>query len=463
MHTVLFSPKDTYEHDERVFMRHLTRPNVPPAKCDVIGVGIGPSNLSLAALLHPIGRLNVAFLDQKPEFQWHPGLMMPDATLQVHYLKDLVSLVDPTSRYSFLSFLAAKGRLLQFINASFSRVLRCEFEEYYRWVSKQIPSLLFGSPVENVAVEDGALTLHGARGRWRTRRLVIGSGSAPYVPPAAVDMIGPAVMHASDFMHRKVDFAGKRISVIGGGQTGAEIFKHLIGLAAGAPSRVDWISRRENFLPLDESAFTNELYTPEYSDYFFGLPRNRKASLLRQQKLASDGVSDTLLSSIFRQIYEIQYLRSSRLKLSLRPARELVAMARGGRGWRLTLQHAHRDVPEIVDTDIVILATGYKTSLPSYVSSIAERIAWDDGFQVEEDFSILWDGPPDCKIYVQGYARNQRGVADPNLGLIPWRNATIINSIMGAQSYDCSLQKSFVDWEAPLIDHEESILLTSVR
>lgn len=444
-------------------MRPLTRPIMQPAKRDVMGVGIGPSNLSLAALLHPIGRLNAAFLDQKPEFQWHPGLMMPDAALQVHYLKDLVSLVDPTSRYSFLSFLAKKGRLLQFINASFSRVLRCEFEEYYRWVSKQIPGLIFDSPVEDVVVEDGALTLHGSSGRWKTEHLVIGSGSTPYIPPVAVNMICPTVMHASDFMQRKIGFAGKRISVIGGGQTGAEIFKHLIDLTTGTPSRIDWITRRTNFLPLDESVFTNELYTPEYSDYFFNLPRNTRASLLGEQKLASDGVSDVLLSSIFRQIYEIQYLRSSFLELSLRPARELVSMSKRERGWRLTLQHAHRDVSETVDTDIVILATGYKTGLPPYLSSIANRIAWDDGFQVEEDFSILWDGPPNCKIYVQGYARNQRGVADPNLGLIPWRNATIINSLMGRQLYDCSLQKSFVDWGASLVDHEESTLLTRIH
>jgi lysine N6-hydroxylase len=440
-------------------MRHLTPPIMQPAKCDVIGVGIGPSNLSLAALLHPIGRLSAAFLDQKPEFQWHPGLMMPDAALQVHYLKDLVSLVDPTSRYSFLSFLAAKGRLLQFINASFSRVLRCEFEEYYRWVSKQLPSLSFDSPVDDVLVEDGALSLYGSGGRWETKRLVIGSGSAPHIPPAAVGKICPTVMHASDFMHRKIGFIGKRVSVVGGGQTGAEIFKHLIDLTTGAPSRVDWISRRANFLPLDESAFTNELYTPEYSDYFFGLPHATRASLLCEQKLASDGVSDTLLSSIFRQIYELQYLRASFLEVSLKPARELVSMSRGARGWRLTLQHAHRDVPEIVETDIVILATGYESSLPPYVSSIAERIAWDDGFQVDEDFSILWDGPPDCRIYVQGFARNRRGVAEPNLGLIPWRNATIINSIIGTQVYDCFLQKSFVDWGVSLVDHEESALL----
>lgn len=436
-------------------MKHLPPMDAPTSRRDVIGVGVGPSNLSLAALLRPLARVEALFLDQKPEFQWHRGLMMPDATLQVHYLKDLVSLVDPTSPYSFISFLSKNGRLLQFVNASFSRVLRCEFEEYYRWVSRQIPGVTFGAAVEDVIVQDGGLTLQGADRQWKTRHLVVGTGATPHVPACAADALCPTVMHASEFMFRKVSLGGKRVSVIGGGQTGAEIFKHLIDLTVGVPARVDWISRRANFLPLDESAFTNELYTPDYSDYFFDLPSRARTLLLSEQKLASDGVSEALLSAIFQRMYEIQHLRCSPLEFSLRPIRELMSIAKAGTGWRLVLRHAHRESPEILDSDIVILATGYKTSLPPYLAGLAGRIAWDGGFEVEKDFSIRWDGPAHSKIFVQGFARAQRGVAEPNLGLIPWRNATIVNSILGSRVYACPSPKSFVDWGGPMTLPEE--------
>lgn len=73
-------------------------------KADLIGIGIGPSNLSTAALLDPLKEINSIFFDCKQEFQWFPGMLFPEATIQVSWLKDLVTLVDPTSRHLFLSF-----------------------------------------------------------------------------------------------------------------------------------------------------------------------------------------------------------------------------------------------------------------------------------------------------------------------------------------------------------------------
>ena len=76
---------------------------------DVIGVGLGPFNLGLAALLDPTD-LDAVFFDDKPDFAWHPGLMLPDAEIQVPFLADLVTLADPTSPYSFLNYLHETGR-----------------------------------------------------------------------------------------------------------------------------------------------------------------------------------------------------------------------------------------------------------------------------------------------------------------------------------------------------------------
>jgi hypothetical protein len=48
---------------------------------DLVGVGIGPANLSLAALLSRVPDLKDRFLDARPEFDWHPGLMLPNSTI----------------------------------------------------------------------------------------------------------------------------------------------------------------------------------------------------------------------------------------------------------------------------------------------------------------------------------------------------------------------------------------------
>ena len=55
--------------------------------------------------------LDVVLFDARPEFRWHPGMLVDGATLQVPFLADLVSLADPTSRYSFLNYLRERGLL----------------------------------------------------------------------------------------------------------------------------------------------------------------------------------------------------------------------------------------------------------------------------------------------------------------------------------------------------------------
>src|SRR5690349_11846686 len=106
----------------------------PEQVWDALGVGVGPFNLSVAALADGLPKLRLRFFEQRKEFHWHPGMLFPEATIQVSFLKDLVTLADPTNRYSFLNFLFQKGRLYRFLNVNFGRVSRVEFNQYLRWV-----------------------------------------------------------------------------------------------------------------------------------------------------------------------------------------------------------------------------------------------------------------------------------------------------------------------------------------
>ena len=64
-------------------------------KLDLVGIGIGPFNLSLAAQLDDVRDVKYAFLEQKAEFAWHPDMMLPGVELQTSFLKDLVTLTNP--------------------------------------------------------------------------------------------------------------------------------------------------------------------------------------------------------------------------------------------------------------------------------------------------------------------------------------------------------------------------------
>ena len=61
---------------------------------DLLGVGAGVFNLSLAALLAD-KKINSHFLDKNPSFEWYPGLMFDSAKMQTCCIKDLVSLAEP--------------------------------------------------------------------------------------------------------------------------------------------------------------------------------------------------------------------------------------------------------------------------------------------------------------------------------------------------------------------------------
>lgn len=424
---------------------------------DVAGVGIGPFNLSTAALLQPIKKLRAVFYERAPEFQWHSGLLFPEATIQVSFLKDLVTLVDPTNPYSFLAFLSSTKRLYSFITANFPRLTRVEFNQYFQWVCASLPNLRFASPVDGIFYDGRSFVLDLGTEMVRAWNLILGSGLTPVIPDCARPHLGPSVFHASLYLKKNIKAAGKQIAIIGGGQTGAEIFYHLLRDSENTPRQIYWISRRPNFLPLDETPFTNELFTPNYSNFFFNLPVEEKPSVLAQQKLASDGIAPGLLEMIYRRLYEIEFLNGHKHKINLCPSRELIDLSPSVDGrWALLLGDNCLGRFETIDADIVVMCTGAEYKAPKYLDPLMDRIPLDGGrFMFRDDFSIEWDGPSSQRIYAQNAALHARGVADPNLGLMAWRSAKIVNSLAGRIVYDVDNNTTFFDWTAAEVQPKE--------
>jgi lysine/ornithine N-monooxygenase len=106
---------------------------------DLIGIGFGPSNLALAIALEERGQvqgpLDVLFLDKQADYRWHGNTLVTQSELQISFLKDLVTLRNPTSPYSFVNYLKAHGRLVDFINLGTFYPCRMEFNDYLRWVA----------------------------------------------------------------------------------------------------------------------------------------------------------------------------------------------------------------------------------------------------------------------------------------------------------------------------------------
>jgi lysine N6-hydroxylase len=299
--------------------------------------------------------------------------------------------------------------------------------------------------VREVALEEHAFSVRVNDGTLRTKNIVLGTGLVPNIPPWARSYLGDHVFHSNDYLRHPIDATGRSVAVIGGGQSGAEVVWHLLLDPAHLPAQLVWISHRPNFLPLDESPFTNELFNPVYSDYFFSLSPEQRDILLGEQKLASDGVSQDLLQRIYDRLYDLEFLETAGRRVRLLPGHEVVDMQHSSAGCDLALRDRW-GASRTIRADVIVLGTGYSYELPEAMQPLADRVRWDrDGFPVRVDFSVEWDGPPELRIYAQDAARHMRGIADPNLSLMAWRSAIIANSLLGRPVYDVTGESSVFD------------------
>ncbi|MGC8055005.1 SidA/IucD/PvdA family monooxygenase, partial [Salmonella enterica] len=66
------------------------------------------------------------------------------------------------------------------------------------------------------------------------------------MPECAEPFVGEQVFHASELALRQPDLRGKNVAIVGGGQTGADVFQHLFDGEFGKVAHIDWVSRRPN-------------------------------------------------------------------------------------------------------------------------------------------------------------------------------------------------------------------------
>lgn len=405
-------------------------------RADVLAIGAGPANLSLAALADPVTGLDVSVLEARPSVAWHPGLLWNDSRLQVSPLKDLVTLVDPTSRFSFLSFLRERGRLHRHIIASDGYVHRTEFSQYFEWAAQRMDVKL-NERVVRVEHDHRGFAVDTNRGRWIAKHLVLGTGSVPDVPAFAAAMPQSRVWHVADHLSRADSLAGKRVAVVGGGQSAGEVMLDALSGNRGMPATVTWIAGRSGLRPLDQSPFTNEFFNPRFARYFQVLPEEHRRAALEQQMPAVKGITADLLHRIYTRLYELDYLTQEGVKYRILSGVELRSLSDCPAAVSAEIADPVSGSRWTDDFDAVLLATGFRQELPEFMAGLRPRIPADGAtYAADTSFRVLWDGPDDNRIYFQGADPVSIGVGGQTLALASWRSATIVNSLLGRSHYD---------------------------
>ncbi|GHC83354.1 monooxygenase [Nocardiopsis terrae] len=423
---------------------------------DLVGVGLGPFNLALAALADAVPDLSAHFLEARTSFSWHPGLLLEGARLQVPFLADLVSLVDPTSRWSFLSYLRAHDRLFPFYFSENFHVPRREYDDYCRWVAHSLDSCTFDARVSAVRHDSGVLTVdhldaHGRRSSVRTRALVLGIGTEPVLPGPLRALEGDRVFHAAHYLDRAPALAGAGdVTVIGSGQSGAEVFLDLLRSAAHRDTAVHWLTRSPAFAPMEYSKLGLEHFTPDYTRYFHALPQPVKDRTVPEQWQLYKGISADTISEIHDVLYE-RGIAGAPTGASLRAHCELRAARRAADGYELTFVHREQDREFTVRTDAVVAASGYAQRDPDFLAPVAEFLHTDDRGRpvIGADLRLSADPALEAPIHVQNAELHTHGVGAPDLGLGAWRAATILNSVAGRTVHRLPERTAFTSFGAP--------------
>ncbi|MCX3062094.1 lysine N(6)-hydroxylase/L-ornithine N(5)-oxygenase family protein [Streptomyces beihaiensis] len=426
----------------------------PEAPRDLVGIGIGPFNLSLAALAHPLTELDTAFYEQRPAFHWHPGLLLDGATLQVPFLADLVTLADPTSHWTFLNYLKTRERLYPFYFAEHFHIHRAEYDAYCRWVSENLPGLHFDHQVDAVRwnperslfeVDFTQLDSDGeaeALGRTYTRNIALGIGTEPHIPeplkPLAEAPTVP-VIHSADYLtHRDRLLTADHVTVIGSGQSGAEIFLDLLKNRPAGRERIHWLTRTEAFRPMEYSKLGLEHFTPDYTHYFHHLTEATRNELLPRQGQLHKAIDTDTITAIHEELYR-RTLHGGWPDTTLTPGVNVRTAGRVATTQvELHLEHRQQGTRSRLTTDAVVLATGYRERpLGRLLAGLDPYMRRDsrERPRIDEHFRLVLDPSVQGAVYVQNAERHTHGVGAPDLGLAAWRSATILNTLTGKNPY----------------------------
>jgi lysine N6-hydroxylase len=434
---------------------------------DIIGIGIGPFNLGMAALTDSIPELNCLFIEQNKEFNWHPGMMLDNARLQVPFYADLVTLADPCSRYSFLAFLKAKQRMFRFAILENNFITRKEYNEYCRWVAGQLACLQFGFRCEAIRYDDTdkiyAVYVRDVSTQMGyvhyCKKLVMGVGSVPYVPECAKSLAvarddkGPLVFHSSDYLNfKELLLTKKAVAIIGSGQSAAEIFYDLLTapptpLLWRGEMELKWFTRNDSFYPMDYSRFTLEKTSPDYIEHFYSLDPETKKRLLPFQDKYYKGINSSLIDDIYNQLYQLS-LSSTSPHIALHSNCELKELIRSSEaGISLVFYHSQPWQSFTTDAEAVTLATGYQNKVPEFIQPVKERIQWNlnGSYQVNRNYSI----DESNTIFIQNAELHTHGFSAPDLGMGPYRNAIILNSILGYERFQMENGVAFQKFGIP--------------
>ncbi|WP_214106684.1 lysine N(6)-hydroxylase/L-ornithine N(5)-oxygenase family protein [Acrocarpospora catenulata] len=425
----------------------------PETVYDVLGIGFGPSNLALAIAIEEHNAtgdpIRAGFLERQPRFGWHRGMLLEDATMQVSFPKDLVTMRNPASEFSFLCYLRDRGRLVDFLNQKTLFPLRAEFHDYFEWAAARMAHLVEYDAevlaVDPVRAEDGEIRWFDVTSRdparpggtlvRRTRNIVLAVGLEPHLPPGTV--LSSRVCHTSELIPRVAELTGapiRRAVVLGAGQSAAEAVDYLHRVFTDA--EVCAVFAKYGYTPADDSPFANRIFDPEAVDVYFRAPAEVKQSLFDYHRSTNYSAVDAdLIESLYATMYRERVHGRERLRMlnvsRIRDVRE------DGDRLTVTVEYLPTGEHEVLEADLLVHATGYRpqdlTALLGPTGKLCLRDD-EDALRVSRDHHVLTVPGVSAGIYLQGGTEHSHGITSTLLSTTAIRAGEIRESLLTQRS-----------------------------
>lgn len=423
---------------------------------DVLGIGFGPSNLALAIALEEHNRtagndpIDGVFFERQASFGWHRGMLIEGTTMQVSYLKDLVTMRNPASDFSFLSYLHAKDRLADFINHKTLFPTRVEYHDYLEWAAGRLDDVVrYDSEVVEVQPVDEhfeVVVRHGGQlAVHRAHNIVMAVGLEASLPEGAE--LGERVWHNLDLMHRVPELTDqpKRCVVIGAGQSAAEVTDYLHRTFADA--EVCAVFGRYGYSPADDSPFANRIFDPQAVDDFYASSPEVRAKLMDYHRNTNYSVVDLeLIEELYARSYQEKVRGAERLRIL--NASRLVDVDTRPDGAKVTVEFQPTGERSVLDADLLVYATGCRPRDPyTLLGELARHCEWDEqgSLQVERDYRVRTTGELPGGVYLQGGTEHTHGITSSLLSNGAVRAGEIRDSLVARRAtptHDFALSRS---------------------
>lgn len=408
----------------------------------LLAIGAGPANLALAVAIEESGSAELAehtlLLEQSPEVKWQRDLLMPWARSQVSFLKDLVTLRNPRSKFSFLNFLHDQNRLDEFINLGTFHPFRWEVSDYLQWVATSLEQvrIRYDSRVASIepvrrsggAIEGWTATLTDGD-VIHCRDLVVGGGRDPYLPKVFADLPPDRIVHSAHYQRRIRQLpadAPLRAVVVGGAQSAAEMF---MALHDNLPNSTRTLVVRsvgpQNY---QTSKFVNELFYPSFVDRFYDSPPEVRRQLLDEMRLTNyAGAAPPFLENMYSMLYQQRGLGGQQSQV--RTLTEVVGARVADDEVVLDLRDRTSGKVEPLHCDLVLLGTGFDQRMPAMVRDLVDQVGLSE-ISVSRCYRVDLGHSAWGAMYLQGVNEATHGIADSLISVLAHRSRDIVADLL---------------------------------